>query len=130
MIVLDAGVLIGHLRSDDAFHRAATEFLEANEEFDWGLSCMTLAECLVTAAREGRGVSVLGTLERLEILPLDLTRRDTLGLAEVRAATGLRMPDAIVVYTAEAHGSELVTTDRALARAAESRGVTAHLLEA
>jgi predicted nucleic acid-binding protein len=130
MIILDAGVLIGHLRGDDPFHVAASEFLEEHEELDWGVSCMTVAESLVHPVREGRGVSVLGALERLHILPLDFAGTDMLGLAEVRAASGLRMPDAIVLYTAESHGAELVTTERTLARAADDRRVTAHLLEA
>ena len=58
-----------------------------------------------------------------------LTAIDAAGLAEVRAATGLRMSDALVLYTAERHGAELATTDRSVARAAEQRGITAHLLQ-
>jgi predicted nucleic acid-binding protein len=130
MIVLDAGVLIAHLRDDDPFHGAVTAFFEENEEFDWGVSAMTVAECLVHAVRAGRGVSVLGVLVRLEILQLSVASADTLGLAEVRAATGLRMPDAVVVYAAERHGAELVTTDKALARAASARGIETTLLAA
>ena len=130
MIVLDAGVLIGHLRSDDPFHLPATEFLQENEELEWGVSCLTVAECLVHPVRGGRGVSVLGALEKIHILAIDLVASDMLGLADVRSASGLRMPDAIVLYTAERHGADLVTTDRVLARAAETRGVTAHLLAA
>lgn len=130
MIVLDAGVLIGHLRTDDPYHDACTAFLDENEELDWGVSAVTLAECLIHAAKAGRGVSVLGTLERLAVLQLPLTGADALGLAEVRAASALKMPDAIVLYTAERTGAELVTTDRSLALAAGVRGVTAHLLDA
>jgi predicted nucleic acid-binding protein len=130
VIVLDAGVLIGHLRSDDRFHDAASEFLAEHEQFDWAVSAMTLAESLVHAVRAGRGVSMIGTLERLAVLQLDIASRDALGLAEVRASSELKMPDAIVLYTAERHGGELVTTNGALARAAEARGVTTHLLEA
>jgi predicted nucleic acid-binding protein len=40
------------------------------------------------------------------------------------------MSDALVIHTAERNAAELVTTDRAVARAAEQRGLTAHLLEA
>jgi predicted nucleic acid-binding protein len=59
---------------------------------------------------------------------LAVTADDAAGIAEVRAATRLRMPDAIVLYTAERHGAELVTTDRVLARAATERSVPATLL--
>jgi predicted nucleic acid-binding protein len=130
MIVLDAGVLIAHLREGDPFHQAVGVFLEENEEFDWGVSAMTIAESLVHAVQAGRGVSVLSAVKRLEILQLGVMADDTLGLAEVRAATGLKMPDAIVVYSAERHGAELVTTDRAVARAAEARNVVTTLLTA
>lgn len=130
MIVLDAGVLIAHLRADDPFHESASGFLDESEELEWGVSAMTLAESLIHAARAGRGVSVLGALERLAIMQLPFAGGDALGLAEVRAATRLKMPDALVLYTAERAGAGLVTTDQLLAQAAEARSVTAHLLEA
>jgi predicted nucleic acid-binding protein len=130
VIVLDAGVVISHLQQEDPFHDAATGFLEEHEEFDWAVSAMTLAECLVQAVRAGRGMQMLHKIERLAILQLDLSASDALTLADTRSTTGLRMPDAIVVHTAQRHGAELATTDRSVARAAEQRGVTAHLLQA
>lgn len=129
MIVLDAGVLIGHLQVDDPFHDAATGFLEENEELEWGASAMTVAECLVHAIRGGNGVGMLGSIDRLNILQWEVAPADALGLAEVRATSGLKMPDAIVLYTALVHGAELVTTDQTLARAAEGKGLVTHALE-
>jgi predicted nucleic acid-binding protein len=130
MIVLDAGVVIGHLRPDDLFHRAATEFLEEHEELEWGVGALTLAECLVGAVTAGQSADLMDKITRLSILRFDLSAADALALAETRAATRLKMPDALVLYTAERSGAELVTTDRSLAQAADARGVTAHLLEA
>jgi predicted nucleic acid-binding protein len=130
VIVFDAGVLIAHLTTDDVFHTAADAFLDEYEEFEFVVHNLTVAECLVHATAHGRTTTVLSILERLAFVHADLTRAETVGIAEVRAATGLRMPDAIVLHTAETTGRELVTTDRALARAAEDRGVVAHLLEA
>ncbi len=130
MIVFDAGVLIAHLSTDDKFHAAAETFLDEHEEFEFVVHNLTVDECLVHAAAHGRTTTVLSALERLTFVQADLTRAETVGIAEVRAATGLRMPDAIVLHTAETTGRELVTTDRVLARTAEERGVVAHLLEA
>jgi predicted nucleic acid-binding protein len=126
VIVFDAGVLIAHLDPDDVFHRAATEFLEENEELDFATSALTLAECLIRPTRVGRATSVLGAFDRLHLLTVDVTAADAAGIAEVRAVTGLRMPDAIVLYTAERAASELASTDAGLIRAAAARGVVAH----
>jgi predicted nucleic acid-binding protein len=130
VIVFDAGVLIAHLDADDAFHNAATAFLGDNDEFEFGVNPLTLAECLVRPARGGDARQAFHALQGLRFEPTEVTADDAAGLAEVRAATGLRMSDALVLYTAERHGAELATTDRSVARAAEHRGITAHLLQA
>jgi predicted nucleic acid-binding protein len=130
MIVFDAGSLIAHTNPDDAFHGAAREFMEEHEELEFAANALTMAECLVHPAAVGKGNLALGVYERLKLLSFEITLGDALGIADLRGATRLRMPDAVVLYTAERHGAELVTTDRSVARAAESRGVTAYLLEA
>ncbi len=129
VIVFDAGVLIAHLEVNDVFHGAATAFLEQNEEFEFTVSPVTLAECLVRPAAAGRAAVLFETLARLRFEEYSLTAADAPGIAELRAASGLRMSDALVLYTAERSGSELVTTDRALARNSSQRGVVTHLLE-
>jgi predicted nucleic acid-binding protein len=128
VIVFDAGVLIAHLTTSDPFHEAANGLLEEVEQMEWAVSALTLAECLVRPAAEGRMTSVLAALDRLSVLPLDLSATDAAGVAEIRASTRLRMPDAVVLYTAERHSAELATTDRALAKAAADRGIPASLL--
>jgi predicted nucleic acid-binding protein len=130
VIVFDAGVLIAHLEVGDVFHDAAVGFLDENEEMEFAVSPITLAECLVRPAGNGGAHRLFQALQRLHFEERDVTPGDAIGLAEVRATTGLKMSDALVLYTAESRGAELVTTDRALARAAEERGVTATLLEA
>lgn len=130
MIVFDAGVLIAHLQSTDAFHQRVQEFMEENEEFDFGATALTVAECLVHATEAGRVTTALGIFERLMLVQFAIEPADAAGIAEIRARTGLRVPDALVLYTAERRGAELVTTDRALARAAAARGIKATLLTA
>lgn len=128
MIVFDAGVLIAHLDDNDPFRSSATAFMEEYEEFEFAAGVTTIAEAIVHPASVGSADVALDALDALTVIPLDLTAADTAGLAHVRAATRLRMPDAIVLYVAQRHAAELVTTDRALARAAQSLGVIAHLL--
>ena len=128
MIVFDASVLISHLSVGDPLHHEATGMLEELEEFDFAASSLTVAECLVHASGADVVTSVLGTFHRLRLIQFDLTSADTVGIAEVRHSTGLRMPDSVVLFTAESRGADLATADRRLARAAESRGLTVHLL--
>lgn len=130
MIVFDAGVLVAHLAPTDAFRESATAFMEEFEEFDFAANVVTLAECLVRPAAFGRSAEAIARLDQLMLIRLALPEDVAADLARVRAETRLRMPDAIVVYTAEQHGAELVTTDRTLYQAAEQRGLVAHLLHA
>jgi len=130
LIVFNAGVLIAHLEPSDVFHDAATGFLEEFEEFDFAASVITVAECLVRPAQFGRSSEAVAKLDRLELIRLGVPADAGSRIADIRAHTRLKMPDAIVLYTAEREGAELVTTDRGLAGAATARGVVAHELEA
>jgi predicted nucleic acid-binding protein len=130
MIVFDAGVLIALANADDTFHRKAVGFVERHEEAEFAASVVNLSESLVRPAMADRGGELWDLFERFGIIPIDLVGTDVLGVATVRAATRLRMPDAIVVYTAEKHRAELVTTDHTVARAAAARDIIVHDLGA
>lgn len=130
MIVFDAGVLIAHLNRDDLFHEAATGFMEEYEEWEFVASVVTVAECLVHPAMMNGTARAVRSVVDLHLLEVDVTEEDIVPLAELRASTRMRMPDALVLHTARKVGGEIVTTDAALARAADARGVTAHLLTA
>lgn len=129
MIVFDARVLIALLDPADAFHGPTVDFVEEYEEFDFAASVLTVAESLVRPARNGIAEQIRAGLTRLSMLTIDVADDDILCIADVRASTRLRMPDAVALHSAERHGAQLVTTDRTLARAATDRGVQAHLLE-
>jgi len=130
VIVFDAGVLIAHLDRGDVFHGPATGFMEENEELEFVVNVVTLAECLVHPAMAGAAKKASEELAALSLLEVDVVHDDVAPIAELRAGTRLRMSDALVLHTAVKTGADLVTTDRALARAATARGVTAHLLSA
>jgi len=128
VIVLDAGVLIGFLAADDVFHDRASTFLAEHAAQTFAASALTVAETLVHPARAARLGDARRALAALQLGVLGLAADEAVQLAELRAATGLRMPDAVVVLAAERHGAELATTDAAVARAAEARGIPLHAL--
>lgn len=131
VIVFDAGALIGQIDDTDPFHAAAFEFIEDHAEQEFVANALTLAETLVRPARAGQAGAVRRAIEqRLGVTVLGLTADDAGRIAAVRDQTSLRMPDAVVVATAEIVHAALVTTDARLAAAAGERGIQATLLDA
>lgn len=125
MIVLDACVVIAHLAGDDAHHQRATQLLASLAGQPKTMSVLTRAEVLVVPARAGRRRAAEDILDQLSIGTWELPRDAAGQLAELRAHTGLRMPDCCVLLTAEINGpAELATFDERLARAAAERGIT------
>ncbi len=124
MIVLDACVLIAHLTTDDSHHDRATRLLIGLAGQPKAMSVLTRAEVLVVPARAGRRRVAEDVLDRLRIDTFELPSNAARTLADLRSATGLRMPDCCVLLTAELNSpAELATFDERLARAATERGV-------
>ena len=125
MIILDASFLIAQLDSADLHHARATQFLdEVNgiDEVMWGASPITLAEVLVRPARAGLLHAASTAVQRLGVDVVALTPDAPKQLAELRASTGLRMPDCCVLLALEQVGGELATFDERLAAAARDQG--------
>jgi predicted nucleic acid-binding protein len=121
--VLDACVLTTHLDEADAHHQRATRLLESLAGRAKSVSVLTRAEVLVAPALLGRRRTAEESLDRLRVQTKELSAPGG-QLAELRARTGLRMPDCCVLLTAETSGAELATFDERLARLAAARGVT------
>lgn len=119
MIVVDASVLIAWLDDRDIHHLAAIDVLAAVERFV--AHPLTLAEVLVHPARSGGHSDVLS---RLEAIGMDISthRTNPVDLALLRAHSGLKMPDCIVLACALAHGVGVATFDDALRAAVERAG--------
>jgi predicted nucleic acid-binding protein len=125
VIVIDACVLIAHLDKNDAHHDRATDLLIDLAGEPKMVNVLTLAEVLVAPARAGRRRAAEDILDRLRIRTSELPHDAAGQLAELRAHTGLRMPDCCVLLTAELNSpAELATFDERLARAAAERGIT------
>jgi predicted nucleic acid-binding protein len=126
MIVLDTGILIAYANPDDAHHRGVTRFLSEFSGEPFSVTPITLAEALIHPVRADIVGGMVKAIATLELYVEDMREQDAAPLARVRAATGLKMPDALVIHTAERYGGSVATTDARLAAAAESRGLVVH----
>lgn len=123
MIVLDASVLIGYLDGSDSHHAAAEALLVQAIDVDLAANPITLAEVLVVPARHGRLDAVLAVLHELDVEELHFPTDTATRLAELRASTGLQMPDCCVLLSAEVGGAAVASFDDQLLYAAVQRGL-------
>ena len=117
LIVVDASVVIAFLDADDAHHGGAVEMLTANRNDTAVLPASAYAEVLVGPLKHGRaaGQIVDQALRDLAVDVVPVTREIAGRAAQLRASrTGLRLPDALVLATADVlDASAVLTADRA-----------------
>ncbi|GAA5152190.1 hypothetical protein GCM10023321_20480 [Pseudonocardia eucalypti] len=127
MIILDAAVVIAYLEgSDDAHHAAAVAVVDAHiGDETLGVSALNLAELLVRPVRRGNSEHALNlVLGNLDVTIVPILGSDALRLAEIRASTGLKLPDCCVLLAAERTGAgAIVTFDDRLRDAARGHGL-------
>lgn len=123
MIVLDASVLIAFLDGEDDHHAAAEQLLTEAIDDDLAINSLTLAEVLVAPVRGGRLDPVLAALHALEVQELPFPADTAVRLAQLRATTGLKMPDCCVLLAAEDAAATVASFDERLARTAEMRNL-------
>lgn len=123
MIALDASVLIAHLNSADLHHGAATAILLGGTPGQMLVHPITMAEVLVGGVRIGQGASMRDDLRAAGIAIASHDDDEPLRIAELRATSGLKLPDCCVLSVAIHHRGSLATFDNALAAEARKRGV-------
>ena len=123
MIVLDASVLIAYLDRDDEHHVDAERLLVREVDEDFGVNSLTLAEVFVAPARDGRLDRATTALRDLEVDELPFPVDTALTLAQLRAETGLKMPDCCVLLAAEPLRARVGTCDNRLRKAATERNL-------
>lgn len=116
-------MLIAYLNPADAHHEAATEILLAGTPGEMLAHTITVAEVLVGGVRIGQGVSMRDDLRAAGITVAPHDSEEPLRLAELRASSGLKLPDCCVLDVAMRHQARLATFDRALTAVAVKRGV-------
>jgi predicted nucleic acid-binding protein len=120
-LILDASVLIGLLDAADAHHARAIDDVEAADREGRQLLAPASAysETLVAFARAGRLGDARQAVAAMGIAVVVLTAAIAERAAELRARhERLRLPDAIVLATAQEQGGELLSYDRGLSRIA------------
>lgn len=123
MIVLDASVLIGFLDSEDNHHAAAEQLLTQAIDGDLAVNSLTLTEVLVAPIRDGRLPPVMAALNDLEVEELPFPADAAVRLAQLRAETGLKMPDCCVLLAAEDRAASIGAFDERIKRTAEMRNI-------
>lgn len=116
-VSLDADVLIGFLRPDDAHHDRARRVLDTHRDDAKLIAASVLSEVLVKPAKAGRADEVQRFIADfgIEVVPID--RAIAVQAAELRAAHDpLALPDAMALAVARRRGVALLTFDRRLAR--------------
>ncbi len=98
--LLDTSIVIGALNRDDAIHEAASRAVRAERDrHALAISALTNAEILVGPLRAGgRAVEVVERFAA-QVRIVDLSPEIARLAAELRAARGLTLPDAVIVAT-------------------------------
>jgi len=123
MIAVDASAVIALLDSGDAHHARAVSLFQAHAGDGFLIHSITLAEVLVGAARKGHGTQRLAQLTAIGIGVAESDPTEPLFLAELRASTGLALPDCCVLSVALRAGVLVATFDARLGRAVVEAGL-------
>ena len=121
MIVVDSCVAIAWLGVEDAHHDSAERLLLDHAGSDFVVHPLTLAEILVGPAKAGRAERALESLSGSGFRADVPDAGQPVRLAELRADTGLKLPDCCALDVALAHHAPLATFDDRLASVAEAR---------
>ena len=123
MIVADASWVVALRDPSDEHHPLAAAINRGIADEDIWLHPVTLAECLVAPARLGVLHDAVLRLRAAFEIP-EVERDAPVRWAALRAETGLRLPDAVVLDTALSHRARAVVTfDTKLAAAAGERSL-------
>jgi predicted nucleic acid-binding protein len=135
LVALDTSALLAYLSGGEAASPAAAWLLDARIGAGRNpavISSLTVAELLVRPFRMGSSTAatVEGFLRLFgEVRIADVTYAVAREAARIRAATGLGMPDALVMATAVEHGAAvLATNDGRWVAAADGAGLPVRML--
>lgn len=121
LTVLDASTLIAVFDGGDAHADAAAHIVEEAEQL--AVSSLTLAEALLAPTAAGAADQFIAIVQRLGIAEIGLPAGSAAPLAELRAQTGLKLPDCCVLLAATQAGAAAVAArDERLRRRAGELG--------
>jgi predicted nucleic acid-binding protein len=110
--LLDTSIVIAALNRDDALHEAAGKAVRAERDrHTLAISALTYAELLVGPIRADGWALELVERFAAQVRIVDLSPDVARLAAELRAARGLKLPDAVIVATGLLHADVIVTAD-------------------
>ncbi|MQL51524.1 PIN domain-containing protein [Desulfofundulus thermobenzoicus] len=121
-VLIDTNIAIYFLENNPVFGQGAGELFQMVEagKIRAYLSVISVTELLVKPLRAGNEELVEKIMLFINYFPnlevIDLTRDIAVRAAEVRAATNLKVPDAILVATAATTDCALIGNDRECAK--------------
>jgi predicted nucleic acid-binding protein len=114
-LVCDANVVIALFDANNVHHSEAIEIYLQSTGTPIYLSALTYAEILTQPAAQGKLDFFVKNLETGGFEVAEISKELAIEMSQVRAATGLKMPDVCVLALANYLGAELVTADQKLA---------------
>ena len=118
-LALDASVAIGLLDTADAHHQRARAALSENRTLSLLMAVSAYSEALVRPLARGRGDAVENFVEILRVEIVSADRDIGRRAAELRARRrSLRLPDALVLATAQMRQVPLLSFDAGVMRVA------------
>jgi predicted nucleic acid-binding protein len=110
--LLDTSIVIAALNRDDGLHEAAGQAVRAERDrHTLAISALTYAELLVGPIRADGWALELVERFAAQVRIVDLSPDVARLAAELRAARGLKLPDAVIVATGLLHADVIVTAD-------------------
>jgi predicted nucleic acid-binding protein len=123
VIVLDSSAVIAAFYSSDAHHEMAVTLLDRHAAGGFLVHPITLAESLVGAARSGRINQARTQMRNMGIEVYSPDSEEPLLIAEIRANTGLKLPDCCVLAASLVLTAPLMTFDDKLRSSARAQSV-------
>ena len=109
--LLDTSIVIAALNRDDALHEAASRALRAERDrHALAISALTYTELLVGPLRAGGGAVEVVERFAAQVRIVDLSPPIARLAAELRAARGLKLPDAVIVATGLRLPADVIVT--------------------
>ena len=114
VVVLDASIVLGAVAQEDEIHDRCERALRASADADLVLPASAYAETLIRPLQLGRSSDPMDAfLSELSIAVVDIDRATARRAAEIRAAHGVPLPDALVLATGDVlDADEVLTGDR------------------
>ena len=114
-LILDSDALLAVMNSEDIHHKSIKKRLLQSKDH-LSISVVSYSEALVYPFEKNNYVAMSESIMAFVDEIVDVTVSIATKAAQLRAATKIKLPDALIAATAIEHGLTLLTFDEKLAR--------------